>query len=631
MTLRLEKNEGSAWQAVDIASNGVGDLRMQVDYSQPTALSFTLRQPQHLTPIGAYAAVRFWDDAKVDQFGNPFASNNPAFLGFAEEIEPADSNLLEYTCYDPTVRASNHIPIMSTAWDTLTTQELGAVPRLVFNASIDNDNDWALSRGFGLTIGQMIAIILDDAKLPLEALLAAPATGPAYVASELEDLNYIPQEKIVFTGEPIRSGILRLLSDWAPEWRMLFDPSTRQWRFGNIRLSPQRTDTLNNFSAGVDHPVLKLKLDRSLDARYTAVKIYGPEAVENRDITASGGGLEDISEGPTLDTYGAGAIVEGKHRFRITDPDRRRMGPLLATPINAPSEETRIGPNAWYQFSMETRSPTVMVKYKNNNAGSDAWQTVTGWVYDSSTGIIDFGSNYLYRYNTDPQIEGGILQPNVEIPQDIRLVYPSYIEPLFVRAPASGYTGTAFTQHNLQAEYRRYDESLAVGFLRGTPVTSETRLEKFLVLANAILETKKDVLYHGGMTLEGIDYNFHLLGKRCNIAAVDGDGNTLSTGWEQIKALATSVEYDWEEDQTVVQFSSDEAEVLGFDPERIKEDLKVGAARISQIVTAFATMGTERRFTEWGTPYLAQSITVGGSITPVVVDPFFGTVDAVLG
>lgn len=630
MALQLQMDAGAGWVTVNLVAEGVTSFRFRLGYSHPATLEFRVRQPQHTSPIPAYAAVRFWDDADTDRDGNPFSSANPLFLGHVEDIDPGtDSNDLKYTCYDPTARALSKIQIMSTEWDTPTTQGLGAVPRLIFNPAIDNDDDWSFARGFDLTIGQMIAIILDDAQMPLEAVKAAPGTGDPYVAADLNGLTYIPQEKVVFTGEPIRSGVMRLIDDWAPEYRMLFNPQERRWRFGNIRLSPAVTYTLNDFTG--DHPVLKLNMDRSLDNRYTAIKIYGPEAVENEDISVTGGGLLDISDGPVLDTYGAGAVVEGRNKYQIADEDKRRMGRLLATPIEAPLEEIRIGPNAWTQYSMSTRTPTLMAKYKNNSAGSDAWQTLTGWFFDQQSGILDFRNSYVYRYNANPEIEGGILQPNYENPEDVRLIYPSYIEPLYIRVPATGYEGTAFTQHGLENELKIYDESLAVGYLYGTPVTSATRLAKFEVLANAMLQMKKNVLYHGGMTLEGIDYQFHLLDRRVNIAGVDGNGNSLTTGWEAMGAYVTDVEYDFEEQTTTISFSSDESEMLGFDPEQIKKDLRIGAAYISQVVTAYAELGTFRAHTEWGTPYLAQSLTVGGSVTPVIVDPFFGTMDTPIG
>lgn len=627
MTLRLDKYVSGAWSAVNLEAERVCKFRYSLGYSHPAQLSFCIKQAQHTTPIPAYAGVRFWEEGALDSEGEPFTAANPLFLGFVEAIQPKSSNELEYTCFDPTARAASKIPIMSTEWASASAPGSGAVPRLIFNSNIDNDDDYTFCRDFNLSVGQMIAIILEDAQFPLEAVFAAPSGSPAYESSDLDGLDFQPQEKIVFTGEPVRSGIMRLIDDWEPEWRMVFYPGSRKWRFGNIGLSPQVTVTLNDFTA--THPVLKLQMDRSLENRYTAVRIYGPEAVENVTATLDGGGLIAATDGPVLETYGAGAIVRGQYAWQIADDTKWRMGRLLATPVEIGAEEFRIGPNVWTQSVFETRSPTLLVQYKANNAGTNAWQAVAGvWRYDHTTGILTFGNTYIYRFNPYPQVEGGILQPSIENPEDVMLIYPSYINPLEVRKPATGYEGTAYSVHGLENELAIYDPSLAVGYLFGTPVTSATKIAKFEVLAQKILDSKKDVLYHGGMTLQGIDYAYHLLDRRVNVEGVDHNGATVTTGWEAIKAIVTDCEYDFEEMTTTLNFNSDHSELLGFDPERIKQQLRIGAEFISQLVNTWTRFDYFRTHTELGTPLLAQSMTVGGSVQPVIIDPFFGTMEA---
>ena len=129
MSLRLEKNEGSGWQAVDLTSQRISNFRLQVAYSHPATLEFEVHQPQHTVPIAAYAGVRFWDEGQTDPDDVPFSSANPLFLGFVEDIDPGEeSNLIKYTCYDATLRAANQVPVMSTAWDTPTTQAPGPCP-----------------------------------------------------------------------------------------------------------------------------------------------------------------------------------------------------------------------------------------------------------------------------------------------------------------------------------------------------------------------------------------------------------------------------------------------------------------------------------------------------------------------
>ena len=133
------------------------------------------------------------------------------------------------------------------------------------------------------------------------------------------------------------------------------------------------------------------------------------------------------------------------------------------------------------------------------------------------------------------------------------------------------------------------------------------------------------------MTLEGLDYTFARLDRRVNIAGVDGDGHPLPTGWESMAAIVTDVEYDFESQTSIIQFSSDQSELLGFDPERLKQQLRVGAGEIRVILDAMSTIKNRWAYTEWGTPYIAQSISTFTSATPVAFDPFFGTVDPLIG
>lgn len=627
MALNLEKDEGSGWVAVNLTTVRVANFKLKIGYSHPAELTFTIYDDHHTTPIEPFAAIRFWDDAANDSDGDAFSSSNPTFLGFVEDVDPDDDgHQIRYTCLDPTARVNNQVPIMSAAWTSSTAEALGAVPRLIFNATIDNDDDYTFSRDNNLTAGEMIETILDDALLRLRAFNAAPSASDAYVQAEIDAMDFETQEKVVFTSEPVRSGISRVLNDWEPEFRLLFHPGDRTWLFRKLNTGTQVTRTLNDFTE--THPILQFRLDRSLEERYTAVKIYGPEAAENREITESGGGLTDVSDGPEIDTYGAGISVTGKNKWRIADTTRRRMARLLPTAIYAPTPEYRLAANAHTQYGTWTRSPTFMARWKDNNGGTDAWQTISGWWYEPSTGILTFNDSYVYRYNDNPSVEGGVLQPNYENPEDVMLIYPSYIEPLSVRRPASGYEGSAYDDYDHEAELKIYDEMLAVGFLYGTPVTSATRVAKFQTLAQKILNAKKDTIHTGGMVLDGLDYEWHLLGRRVNVDGVDGAGAAKTTGWESINAIVTDVEYDYEEQQTTVQFSSDHAELLGFDPERVKAELKIGASRIVSFLQWSVRFSTRRAFTEFGTPIIGQDVLINAAPVHVVIDPHLGTVEA---
>lgn len=633
MTLHLEKQttRGGGWTAIDIQAEKISDFKLSRSYSHPDMLTFIVHQAHHTVPIEKLAGIRFWDDAGEYPTSTAFSSSNPTFLGYVEDVDPGDDGLtVRYTCLDPTVRSSAETPIMSAAWTDATTEGTGTVPRLVFNASINNDDDWAFTRFFDQTIGQIISYILDDPLARLRTMNAAPAADVAYVTADLAAMDFQPQEKITFHSEPIRNGIVRIIEDWEPEYRLLFDPDDQQWRFFDLGAGTQVTRTLNDFTE--DNPILSIEIERSIEGRYTAVKYYGPEQVETRVVSVSDGELTDISDGPVLDTYAAGAIVRGKNKWQITDTDKRRVGRRLPTAYLSAGQEIQIASNVWLQFQSLVWGPQLQAKFsdRTSTVGTDNWQTIVGWWLDSVNGIISFDNTYVYRYDPDPPIIDSILQPNYENPSDVRFIYPNYVSPLSVRYPTSSYSGTAYDDYGLQAELKIYDEMLAVGYLYGTPVTTATRVAKFLTLATKMHTALSDVLHMGGATFEGFDYEWFGLNRRANFDGVDGDGGALATGWESIDAIVTDVEYDYEELTTTIMFSTDQQELLGRDPETLKARLKLRSQIISFLANYSVTYRYYRKYTQLGTPYLGQDISVTASITPVAFDPYYGTVERLL-
>jgi hypothetical protein len=104
-----------------------------------------------------------------------------------------------------------------------------------------------------------------------------------------------------------------------------------------------------------------------------------------------------------------------------------------------------------------------------------------------------------------------------------------------------------------------------------------------LLLAQSQLEKSQDISWIGGMSLDGIDYSWSRLNKSVSFEANDGDGGTLTTGWEAIKAYVTDVELDFENMLTTVQFSSDRAEAAGEDVAAIKQ--RLGIRDLVQVAT----------------------------------------------
>lgn len=559
--LQIQTTPGGSFTDIDLTAYAVAVMKTHISYTHPSILEMELVAPQQSFPLGIRNFLRLWDDADATQ-----SASNPHFEGFIEEVKPGEAtNSVRVVAYDPTRKTSSDITVMSLAFTGATTPATGAIPRAVFNVSIDNDDDWAISKTLYQTMGYIMAQVFDDHLYPLRYANAAPMTTTAYLASDLNSLTYVPQEKIVFESETIRSAMERILR-WEPAWRMLWYPGTRQWRFGDITAAPQTTITLNKFIDGgsATTNVLSLQLDRSLEGRATAIHIYGPPVLVDTTLTVSGGGLTIIHSGVNLQSSGATCCdVEGYNQWQITDPTLRNMARVLQVETDVQYDD--------YYFAT-TKSPALLGYWPQSSAGNAGWRVINDWHFDSKTGIVKINSgNFVYRYNPNPASG----EPYYEDPTDIKLIYATFGDPIQVRYPASGFLGTAYTVANLQNELRLYDEMLAVDYEYNQPITTPTRLAQFAFLAQRELAMRQDIIYAGGCMLEGLQYDYHRLNRRVNFAAIDGDGNPLTIGWEAINALLTDVEYDFNEQTTTLTFSSDQMELCGIDFENLKQRLRI--------------------------------------------------------
>jgi hypothetical protein len=159
----------------------------------------------------------------------------------------------------------------------------------------------------------------------------------------------------------------------------------------------------------------------------------------------------------------------------------------------------------------------------------------------------------------------------------VKFEYAVPTNPIQVRYPETGFEGSAYTVANLQNELKIYDEMLAVGYEYNQPVTTAARLFQYSLLARYVHAMHKDLIYVGGLTLDGLRYDYQRLDRRVNIAAVDGDGAAIETGWENIDAYLTDVEYDYDQQLTTLLFSSDQMEQIAMDIDEVKKRLKIKA------------------------------------------------------
>lgn len=572
MTIQMEyqSSPGGSYDPFDLVANKVGNMKLIKSIKHPGVLTFKIYQASYTTPLQWGWFIRMWDDAGEDPDGDPFDDTNPMFEGYIWKIDPLDeTNCITYTCYDTSQYCGNTIPVMSTAWaaGTPPVDGTGAVPRLVYNCKLDNDDDYAFERAHDLTVGQMIAQILDDAILPLRYRNGAPAAASAYDSSETANFTFKPQDKIVLQDTSIREALQMMLFQMYPDWAMDFRPKDRTWHFFRKSDAPAITLTLNDFDVGNLYPVQTCQVWRSVDGKAPAVKFYGPETTSIEVFSTLDGTLT-ILDSVFLEGYNSPdgmADVYGATRFQIVNTAKRRGARLLPDYRFAEMGYTYNGSYT----SVVTRSPFLQFTFD----GGSTWQTLLGVNFDFQLGIADSG--YPTFFWSDRNLVPGSTQ-NYFVPNGYRLVWAPYTTPLTVRFPSSGFSGTSNTVAGMNHEFKRYAEELAVGYEYGTPVTTATRLAQFTILAEEWHKQVKDIATAGFAVLFDLKYDFLWLNKRLNFAGVDANGGAITTGWEAANAVLTDVTYDFDTMLTTLSFSSDVFDYGALSIDQMKKRLKIG-------------------------------------------------------
>lgn len=568
---------------LDLAELAIGNGKVMIGYDHATRFTFTVVAPQQTRPIEYHTFLRLWIDGKTIR-GAAQSASNPLFEGFVENIDPSASNMLAYECFDPTYRTTKEVKLFNAPFVAGDPDDgewpqpaIGSVPRLVYNCKNDGDDDYAHSVGQDGTVAQIIAGILEYAYHPLVWRNAAPGDGTddgamlPYNPDDLTAFDFKPQEKLVFPSEPVRSCVERVRR-YEPRMRLLWEPGSRRWRFPKVDTAPTATIRLND--PGVDFPVLSMQMQTTIENCHTAVRIYGPESNTVEQFTwriPAEGEIDPPAN--TLMPLGDPIFMEvwadssGYHteqtwqRWQIINPAKRRGARMLVDWINMGIGDYQQTPS---------RNPVIECSWDRGVS----WQAIGGAWFDFYNGIAVLNGFVPYRQLAIPL--SGSTQ-NWFAPNAMRLIWGPYAPCLQVRVPEEGYEGTAFTVVGLARELEQYDESLAVGREWGIPVTTAARIEQFKKYARSQLDEQKDIVWTGGLVLDGLDFQWAGLNRRVSFTSANGEGGTLEIGWESINAILTDVEYDLTEDQTTLTFSSDWMEQLGEDSSQLRARLKIKA------------------------------------------------------
>lgn len=595
MALHLQRRTASypsteTWENLTL-DDTYHSFRYQASYSSPTRLSFVVEADSHTIPLDYTDYVRFWDDAGYLPDGvTAQSSSHPIFEGWIEEVTPGtDPTGVNVVAYDPTYRASRMALVMSAAADAAVDPNdfpvdgQASFPRAVWNCPDVLDPDYAFSIGQDLALGQIVQSILDNAILPLKHIGAAKGSDTScYITSDTGSLSlgvwsgnltFKPEEKIVATSETPRSLIERLLRQHEPTFKLFWEPGTRRWRLHKLTDATAVTIRVNDPAESV--PVIACEIRRSAEGRYSAVKIYGPQGVEWKTAVWNGPSGTGHTLVPTASsTYDIGNVGEQTTcywSFTIDDTTFNRIGMKGPEPIMVPDayfgRVLSSGEITSQLITTEiaTEYPALVVEY-----GSTGSRTHRIAFLDRRNGIVEIDAGTcLYLWDNEASGNRYVL------PTKVTLHYPNLTDPITVRSPDDGsFTGTVYSVGGIESEYKEYNESLAVDYRYGAPVTTTTRTERMQKYADRLLQERKDLVHAGAIRFHGADYRFAWLEKRIHVAAMKEDGTDLTTGWESIGAWVTDVDIDYSEMVTTVSMHTDQMELFGIDPEDLK--LKLG-------------------------------------------------------
>ncbi|WP_373649004.1 hypothetical protein [Schlesneria sp. DSM 10557] len=583
--LQYRETRWGSWVDVDLEANGVAIKRLLISYSSAARLDWYVTANETTAPIPRLAWVRLWDDTGVDEEGDPQTSTNPLFLGRITDVSPGShANQVLYVAMDPTYWAAKQVAVMSLPYDVgdIPSAEpqgyVGSVPRLVYNVKNTADEDYSYSAGNDGDVGQIIAGLLEYCYQPLYWLDAAPGDGSdagndvPYWAADLAPMDFVPQQKCVWESLTIRAAVEQM---WRhePRFRMLWHPASKRWRFHQITQSPAVEITLNDTGLVTEYPCVGLDIKPSYEDCVTAVSIYGPPSnvteVFYWDDTLSsldGTNLEPVGSPIVLENYSTGSgpdTAETYNCWRIYDPFKRPGARTLPDWISMPMSQ---------YYSVAGRFPSFQMSWDYG----DTWYAVANVWFDFLAGTVNFIGTVPYTTISDSRGQSIIPASTQTVfpPVACRLYWAPFDPPLSVRYPSSGHAGTAYTVAGMTNEYRLYDESLAIGKEYGVPVTSSARRAQFEKLAQYLHESRCDVIYTGNAVLAGIDYSWCRLNKRVNFA--DAAGTT--TGWEDINAVVTDVEYTFgDTPSTTLTFNANWMELYGEDAAHLRERLRIEA------------------------------------------------------
>lgn len=493
------------------------------------------------------------------------------------------------------------------------------VPKVVFNAPFEDEENFHEDRA-GKSVGEIVKWLFDSFHDQLVTAGVIDQEAPGYVESELQAMDMVPP-MITFV-EVTFDEALKALVQFAPDFAYLADPATRTYHFKRLSTLTEKTLTINLSGDALAANILKPSTrgrctaykitgvpslnptvaylsnselekywDEQLEGDWTLAKAFQPEKKDTGE--PSGGSaqtLEDTSKSWTEDEWAGGTVYLFSQQGLVGISQARKVASNTSNtlvieesfnPEPAPGMSYRVEKGVspyryvYSRFRIVDQNKRYIAREIPKGHFLDSmgfWRRVPAFqrkvVIGSGAGQEYFWITVSVRffYNSGviltrtPLYGGDAFTPgDADGADDVRLYYAYKGPGLAARYPASGFTGTAYTEAGIQREKTSHDPQFKLA----------AQQNDYQKLAQEMLAPLKDIIYAGSIPLRKLDWSLVNLGYLVNVAAKDDDGNPITTGFESIKAQLASCVYEFRKCLTRLELTTQ------LPPWEAKEELEI--------------------------------------------------------
>jgi len=344
--------------------------------------------------------------------------------------------------------------------------------RVVYNAHREEaaTGDYCEERS-GLTLGQILADVLDTMRLELAGTIGDGREGSGYRADELALLTMVPP-KVTFSGCSVMECVA-LLMRYAPEYGVYVDPQCRQLRVVDLRNLEEKTVTVGSDA------VIEAHLEFSTEGCFTACRVEGAAELVDKEVELTAAWNPLYESDWTIEKAYEEPETYGRVWRRFACPDNNLAasravgcGPVILVVIESSWQKLCLVLTDWADVDYAAGEIELPWLARQWNSGAGAWETA------------EVRMRYTYRYG-----------------------------PISARWPREGFEGTAYTKRGLEREKVLIDHDA----MRVTVEGRVDRVESPVLFRSFLLGLRQDELAGKLISFNGSPTTFTIVSNDKNL------------------------------------------------------------------------------------------------------------------